>query len=246
MRGRALLGAIVGVILIVAISGAAYLIGVRGVGANTTFSDEGFAIERVTSPADANGNGVDDYWDLWLGGKAEADRHPRYDGAYLTTNRGMPGPETGVCTDLVWRAFRDAGYDLPAMINADIAAHPNDYPRVAGKPDPLIDYRRVPNLHVFLTKYAISLSTETNPASEDFKPADWQAGDIVTLGEGSKPLTHTGVLGPDRDKDGLPWIAHNAAQRELYDNGLRNWTLNGHFRFDASKVPADVLKRWGD
>lgn len=243
MRGRRIGYAVIAAALAATIIAASLVFLIPRLSpAATRLSDADFGIERTTSAADADHDGLEDYWDVWLGAQAEAERHPRYDGAYLTSNGGRPDPATGVCTDLIWRAFRDAGYDLPAMINADIAAHPADYPRVAGAPDPLIDFRRVPNLHVFLTKYALSLPTAIDGA--EFDPADWQAGDIVTLGPGGDRLTHTGILGPDRDTQGLPWMAHNGGQRELYDDDLRAWRIVGHFRFDAARVPDAVLRLW--
>ena len=74
------------------------------------YTAEDFGIQTVTSPVDYNGNGVDDYTDILLGARKDAKQKPRYDGAYV--DGGYPPEDTGVCTDLIWRAFREAGYSL--------------------------------------------------------------------------------------------------------------------------------------
>ncbi|MDO5701153.1 MAG: DUF1287 domain-containing protein [Bowdeniella nasicola] len=208
------------------------------------YSDADFSITPEVASVDADGDGVPDYEDLWLGALAEAERRPTYDSSYVASGRGLPDPETGACTDVVWRAFRDAGYDLPAMVNRDIAARTDAYPRV-DQADPRIDYRRVVNLHVFFSTYARSLPTDTDSAA-GFDPSVWQVGDIVTLGPGSGRLTHIAILGPDRDRTGLSWISHNGGQTRRYEPALRSWQVMGHFRFDAAAVPSQVLVRWGE
>src|SRR4249920_4245364 len=54
----------------------------------------------------------------------------RYDGAYVRI--AYPGGDvpagTGVCTDLVIRAFRHAGYDLQKLLHEDREANPDAYP----------------------------------------------------------------------------------------------------------------------
>ena len=78
-----------------------------------------FGIEVLTSTVDFNGNGTDDYTDLVKGARRDAILHPKYVDEYY--EGGYPPFWKGVCTDLVWRAFKHAGYDLKAMVDADIA-----------------------------------------------------------------------------------------------------------------------------
>ena len=74
-----------------------------------TYCGEDFGIETLHSGADYNQNGVDDYTDLMLGARKDAENRPKYDGSYY--EGGFPPDDIGVCTDVVWRAFRNAGYD---------------------------------------------------------------------------------------------------------------------------------------
>ena len=74
-----------------------------------------------------------------------------YDPAYRKI--GYPGGDvprsSGVCTDVVIRALRDARkVDLQKLVHEDMKANFAKYPQLWGlkKPDANIDHRRVPNL----------------------------------------------------------------------------------------------------
>lgn len=190
---------------------------------------------RVSSSVDFNGNGVDDYADIVAGARADAERHPQYDGSYVAG--GYPPDDRGVCTDVVWRAFKAAGYDLKSMIDADIEAHPDAYAAVAPTPDPNIDFRRVGVQQTFLARYGVRLDDGTDD------PADWQGGDIVVFGS----MKHIGIVSDARDARGNALIIHNMGQRHRENDYLtfaHRMPVTGHYRFDASKVPPDVLKAW--
>ena len=134
------------------------------------YSAADFGIETIKSTVDFNDNGIDDFSDILKGAKDEAARRPKYDGSYF--DGGYPPDDIGVCTDLVWRAFKQAGYDLKAMVDKDIEQDPNSYPHIT-EPDPNIDFRRVSTLRVFFKKYAQSLTIDADEIDK------WQPGDIV-------------------------------------------------------------------
>ena len=192
-----------------------------------------FGTDTVTSVMDFDSDGIDDYTDFVLGARKDAENHPRYDSSYQKT--GWPPDNKGVCADVIWRAFKEAGYDLRAMIDADIAARRKDYPAVS-TPDSKIDFRRVRNLKVFFEKYAISLTLDYNETEE------WQPGDIIVFGENK----HIGIVSNKRDVNGVTWIIHNAGQLQREENYLARDTMGvtGHYRFDASQVPKAMLKPW--
>ncbi len=190
-------------------------------------------ITTVVSTVDFDRDGEDDYRDLLLGARKDAENHPRYDGSYV--QGGYPGEDTGVCTDVIWRAFREAGYDLKAMVDADITARQSEYG--IETPDSDIDFRRVKNLETFLAKYAVKLS---NDWQENL--GQWQPGDIVVFDDGG----HIGVVSDRRTKEGRPYIIHNAGQPIREEDYLKRGKVTGHYRFDASRVDAKVLKEWGE
>ncbi|MBT1171925.1 DUF1287 domain-containing protein [Bifidobacterium sp. MA2] len=190
---------------------------------------------KVVSPVDYNSNGADDYTDIVKGARADAEAAPTYDDGYY--QGGYPPDDRGACTDLVWRAFRAAGYDLKAMVDADVAADPASYHAVASKPDPNIDFRRTGVLDVFFAKYGQSLTLD--PADHEA----WQGGDIIVF----RHVKHIGVVSDKRDRNGVAYILHNMGQRQRENDYLTfrtHMTVTGHYRFDASKVPESVLKAW--
>lgn len=195
------------------------------------YTAEDFAIETVTSPVDFDGDGADDYTEILLGARQDAENHPRYDGSYV--QGGYPDEDVGVCTDVVWRAFRNAGYSLRLMVDRDIALYPSDYHRVTVR-DADIDFRRVVNLRVFFDKYATEITTDTADISQ------WQPGDIVIF----KDNKHIGIVSDRRTKDGKAYIIHNGGQPVREEDYLKRGQVLRHYRFDASQIPADVLVEW--
>ncbi|MFK3575581.1 DUF1287 domain-containing protein [Bifidobacterium thermacidophilum] len=187
-----------------------------------------------TSSVDANGNGVDDYTDIVRGARKDAEAMPTYDTGYY--QGGYPPSDRGACTDVVWRAFANAGYDLKAMVDADITARPQAYSRVISKPDPNIDFRRTGVLDVFFSTYGVTLGT-------DIHGDDWEQGDIVVF----EHTRHIGVISDRRDKQGMPLIIHNMGQKQRENDYLAfrtHMAVTGHYRFDASRVPQSVIKTW--
>ncbi len=187
-----------------------------------TYTAADFGIEVVKSPNDCNGNGVDDATDILLGARQDAENKPAYRSGYY--EGGYPPEEEGVCTDLIWRAFRFAGYPLKDMIDQDIAAHVELYPRVAGEPDPNIDFRRVPNLQVFFQRYAEVLTLDP------YDIAAWQPGDIVVFG-----TSHIGIISDKRNKLGIPYLIHHSGLPGREEDALlrvnKKKTISGHYRF---------------
>jgi uncharacterized protein YijF (DUF1287 family) len=185
---------------------------------------EKFGIERVVSPVDQNQNGIDDYMDFVIGARIDAENRPTYNGDYVVG--GYPPDDQGVCTDLVWRAFKHAGYSLKDLVDADIAAHPEAYPATNGNPDPNIDFRRVRNLKVYFERNAVSLTLDPQKIEE------WQPGDIVTFDHPG----HIAIISDKRNRDGIPFILHNAGQPKREEDALLRYEISGHFRFDAQQM----------
>lgn len=196
-----------------------------------SYTNVDFGIESVTSTTDYDADGTDDYTEILLGARRDAQNRPKYDGAYVAG--GYPSEDVGVCTDVVWRAFRNAGYSLKLMVDKDIEANPQDYPRVT-KRDSNIDFRRVVNLRVFFDKYATVLTTDINDISQ------WQAGDIVVF-EDNK---HIGIVSDKRNKAGHCYIIHNGGQPNREEDYFKRGVVLRHYRFDAAKIPRDVLVTW--
>lgn len=152
----------------------------------------------------------------------------RYDPKYvkLTYPNGDVSPDTGVCTDVIIRTYRNAfGYDFQKAVHEDMRGNFSAYPKNWGlkRPDKNIDHRRVPNLEKFLTRQGAALPMTKNPE-------DYQAGDIVSWRLGGK-LAHIGIVSDKRLSDGTPLIIHNMGKGPVEDNILWIPNMTGHFRF---------------
>ena len=186
-----------------------------------SYTAEHFGITTIKSNTDKDGDGIDDYSDIVLGARAEAERKPEYKSAYYAG--GYPPVTEGVCTDVIWRALQDAGYLLKDMVDEDIAQNVELYPRVNGKPEPNIDFRRVPNLKVYFERNHIVLTNDLAQIEE------WQPGDIVTFG-----TVHIGIISDKRKKNGVPYLIHNGGQPHREEDILELYNefepISGHYR----------------
>jgi hypothetical protein len=179
---------------------------------------------------DANGNGVPDALDFVAGARAEVERRTRYDTAYCAG--GYPPEGRGACTDVIWRSFQKAGYDLKEMVDKDIRQAASAYGITGRRPDPNIDFRRVSNLTVFFKRHAEELATTIVPGDKD-NLVNWQPGDIVVFGP---PLEHIGIISDRRRNDGVPLLIHNAGPSASEGDYLLSWpsSITHHFRWGGN------------
>ncbi|MBQ2873158.1 MAG: DUF1287 domain-containing protein [Bacilli bacterium] len=191
-----------------------------------------FGIDTIKSMIDYNDNGIDDYTDILNGAKIDAKNKPKYKSEYYAG--GYPPDSIGVCTDVIWRAFKNAGYSLKDMVDKDIKNNQNDYdiPVI----DSNIDFRRVTNLRVFFDKYAQTLTNDINKIEE------WMPGDIAIFGNNK----HIGIVSNYRNKDGIAYIIHNGGQPIREENYLVRAKVTKHYRFDASKIDDNILFPWNE
>ena len=135
--------------------------------------------------------------------------------------------ETGVCSDVIVRAFRSVGIDLQKEIHEDMTRAFAEYPKKWGlsRPDRNIDHRRVPNLMTYFTRKGKAVSTTD-------KGADYLPGDLVTwdLGGG---VDHIGIVSdmlPSPSADHC-LIAHNVGAGARVEDVLFRWKITGHYRY---------------
>lgn len=152
----------------------------------------------------------------------------RYDPRYVKI--AYPGGdvprETGVCSDVIIRAFRAVGIDLQEQVHEDMATHFAVYPRKwnLSRPDTNIDHRRVPNLMTYFSRLGKAL-----PIIESAR--HFQPGDIVAwdLGMGQ---THIGIVSDERTLFfQRPFIFHNIGAGVQHEDVLFKWRVIGHYRY---------------
>ncbi len=187
---------------------------------------ENFGIKTVTSEVDYDNDGIDDYTDILEGAKIEAKNRPKYKSAYYIG--GYPPDNEGVCTDVIWRALKNAGYSLKDMVDTDIKNNVEKYP-IGGKIDPNIDFRRVKNLKIYFERNQLILTTDLANIEE------WQPGDIAVFGE-----SHIGIISDKRNAKGIPYLLHNSGKfsregdvLEKYDKTIK---ITGHYRMNSYKL----------
>lgn len=150
-----------------------------------------------------------------------------YDPSYVALEYpgGDVAPETGVCSDVLVRAFRKAGIDLQKEVHEDMSAAWSSYPREwgAGRPDSNIDHRRVLNLMTFFKRKGKTLPVTSNRS--DYLPGDIVAWD---LGGG---VEHIGIVSNLSTEPGHLQIIHNIGSGAKAEAVLFNWTIIGHYRF---------------
>ncbi len=156
-----------------------------------------------------------------------------YDPAYraLAYPAGDVPLSTGVCTDVLIRAYRSLGVDLQVLVHEDMRAAFAQYPKHWGlrTSDRNIDHRRVPNLARYFTRQGVSL-----PLVDD---AEYLAGDIVSW-RLSSGVPHIGIVSDQQNADGIPLVIHNIGAGTREEDRLHSYEITGHFRFRPERLPA--------
>lgn len=151
-----------------------------------------------------------------------------YDPAYVAID--YPGGDvpatTGVCSDVLVRAFRKAGIDLQKEVHEDMGRARSEYPTKwgANRPDTNIDHRRVLNLTTYFARQNKALPIAIN--REDYLP-----GDIVAW-KLSDDVEHVGIvvnLWTETSKGYL--IVHNIGAGARPEDVLLKWEIIGHYRY---------------
>ena len=162
------------------------------------------------------------------GAIAQAGVTTGYDPSYVALD--YPGgdvPErTGVCSDVVVRAFRKAGIDLQKEVHEDMKAARSVYPNKWGaiNPDRNIDHRRVLNLMTYFARRGKSLSISNSATG-------YQPGDIVAW-ELTSGIDHIGIVtNMLSDSEDRYLIVHNIGAGTRIEDVLFAWTIKGHYRF---------------
>ena len=162
------------------------------------------------------------------GAIAQAGVTTSYDPSYVALD--YPGgdvPEkTGVCSDVVVRAFRKAGIDLQKEIHEDMKAARSDYPTKWGatSTDANIDHRRVLNLMAYFRRQGKSVTVSYDAA--EYLPGDIVAWDLTG------GIDHIGIVTNMLSDSGDRYlIVHNIGAGTRVEDVLFDWTIKGHYRF---------------
>lgn len=136
--------------------------------------------------------------------------------------------KTGVCTDVIIRAYRKLNIDLQKEVHEDMVANFIKYPNLKKwglkTTDTNIDHRRVPNLEVFFGRKGKSLDVTQNAT-------DYKTGDLVTWMINDK-LPHIGIITHLKSEDGKRnLIVHNVGGGQVLEDCLFSYTIVGHYQY---------------
>jgi uncharacterized protein YijF (DUF1287 family) len=164
-------------------------------------------IRPATGRGDADGDGIPDALDVLLGAKKVALNGASYGGDYIPI--AFPGGDLprnmGVCTDVIVRALRNAGFDLQKDLYDDIGRAPRAYPMVK-KRDPNIDHRRVKTMVRWFSRHWKAHGTDPRDKQDPFLPGDVVFFDTFP----SKPgPDHVGIVTDRIGPSGLPLVVNN-------------------------------------
>ncbi|MDP4182013.1 MAG: DUF1287 domain-containing protein, partial [Bacillota bacterium] len=82
-------------------------------------------VDNINFNSDKDKDGLNDLDDIVEGARKEIANKTKYKDAYY--NGGYPPDSEGVCTDVIWRALKNAGYDFKKLIDKDINENLKDY-----------------------------------------------------------------------------------------------------------------------
>jgi len=155
-----------------------------------------------------------------------------YDSSYVKLDypNGDVPLDTGVCADVVVRAFRKAGIDLQKELHEDMKKNFAKYPQKWGarRPDTNIDHRRVPNLMTWFDRQG-----KAQPITKDAK--DYLPGDVIAwhLDNG---LPHIGMVSKIKVEGTERYaMVHNIGLGARVEDALFAWKITGHYRYFEQK-----------
>ncbi|MCK5903426.1 MAG: DUF1287 domain-containing protein [Cocleimonas sp.] len=152
-----------------------------------------------------------------------------YDGAYkkLAYPNGDVDVSTGVCTDVIIRAFRAVDIDLQKEIHKDMKRHFRKYPKKWGlkSTDRNIDHRRVPNMERYFTRKGYQV-----PIGKGYHFNNYLPGDLVVW-RINGDLTHIGIVSDQKVPESTRhYIIHNPFQGVEISDWLTEFKIINHFR----------------
>ncbi len=162
---------------------------------------------RAPPPGDVDKDGIPDPLDVLIGGKKVVLDAAPYGGGYMQIDfpNGDIPRDKGVCTDVIIRAGRNAGFDLQSALQRDLRGARGSYPMVK-RPNASIDHRRMKTILPFFLRHWDRRKDELDAADDPLRP-----GDIVFFDTfPSKPgPDHIGIVSDTIGPSGLPMVINS-------------------------------------
>jgi len=198
-------------------------------------------MDNLGISGDVDNDGINDQKDIMLGTKKQLEDPAknifRKEGETNYYQGGDPPENLADCTDIIARAFKEAGLDLREMVDEDIRTNFDEYPlrEIWGQrtSDPNIDYRRIQNLEIFFKRNAKALdilfvATDSNNLNS------WIPGDVVFFDMDRNGYTdNVGIISDNTTREGIPKVIYNYIDPgyTVERNILKEKIITGHYRF---------------
>lgn len=198
-------------------------------------------MDNIGITGDADKDGINDQEDIMLGAKKQLEKPAKVihieEGELNYFQGGDPPEGLAYCTDIIARAFLEAGFNLREMVYEDIKDNFDQYPirEIWGQtvPDPNIDYRRIQNLEIFFNRNAKDLDILFN-ASDEQNLNSWLPGDVVFFDMDRDGYSdNVGIISDNTTRDGVPKVIYNyidpgyTVEKDI----LKEKIITGHYRF---------------
>lgn len=199
--------------------------------------------DKVAS-SDFDGDGIIDQEDILMGAKKQlkikAENIKLVEGEPNYYKDGDPPESLALCTDIIARAFWEAGYDLRELVSRDISNNFSQYPLKEiwnqNVSDPNIDYRRIQNLEIYFDRNAEKITSIFNPADRK-NLEEWLPGDVVFFDmDGDGYTDNVGIISDSTTREGIPKVIYNyiepgyTCEKDI----LGEKTITGHYRYPKS------------
>ncbi|HEX7560637.1 MAG TPA: DUF1287 domain-containing protein [Candidatus Humimicrobiaceae bacterium] len=199
-------------------------------------------MDRISVKTDFDRDGVSDQVDILQGAKAQLKnpannifKNGNNETNYF--NGGDPPAKIAICTDIIARAFREAGFDLRQLVNDDISENFGSYPLKVNwgqtRPDNNIDYRRIQNMEIFFKRNAQAMVAVFD-LSDIANLEQWLPGDIVFFDMDQDGYTdNAGIISDSTTRKSIPKIIYNyidpgyTVERDI----LGSSSIKGHYRY---------------
>jgi uncharacterized protein YijF (DUF1287 family) len=157
---------------------------------------------------DTDRDGIPDALDVLIGAKKTVLNADAYTEGYVAIKYPMGDVPrtTGVCTDVIVRAVRNAGVDIQKALHDDIARARASYPMVKGNGDTHIDHRRVKTLLPYFKRHWEAHSAKLDDPKDPLLP-----GDVIFMDTfpGRSGPDHIGIISDRIGDAGLPLVINN-------------------------------------
>ncbi len=200
-------------------------------------------MDNIGDFGDQDNDGINDQKDIMFGAKNQLEKPAR--NIFLAEDEpnyyqdGDPPAELAISTDIVARAFIEAGFNLKEMVYGDIKGNFDKYPlkEIWGQTvcDKNIDYRRIQNLEIFFRRNAESLDILFDSSNAE-KLNQWLPGDIVFFDMDGDGFTDTaGIISDSTTRERIPKVIYNYIDPgyTTEEDILREKIITGHYRFQV-------------